>query len=576
MSLRWEFVDRHSVFLAASLTKVLWGLLLVVGLLAIVYWMLRSIGIDRNTPPSMVWRKVLAFVRSFYRPLLIRGQWKKATQLEESQKLDGAVDIYVQIFDYDGLLSSQVSIAIHNDRCLEHVEEICKRVGFPYPAERINRLREDIYDYFLVKLKYLSPSDYDGTPLIRAENEHRFFDKLNLRQEEQFIEDFREFFESFSTKLKRHIASGAPPIEAPVVSTASYPDMAAGTAGASVSESYGMGSFDGAGFGNAGMSQPVSQPIVAPLPAAPGIFGSNRVEDAPLPPPPDLFGGSGFSGEANPFALDDPRMPHHEATGRLHKLPGVADDTPFHQGLRDVELPLQEEPTRQGPIPKPPVQPTLRPVNPGLGGPQPTGGFPGLSLGGTPAAPAFPQPTGGFPGLGQGAPTPAVAQVSPSAFPQPTGGFPGFAAQGNPFSAAPSAAPSTPQPTGGFPGFAKPTHPAPTPAPGTGSQPPGAPNFPQPTGGFPGFAGGSAAPAPSFPQATGGFPGFGSNIPISPASPAPASFPQPTGGFPGFGQGGNVPTSGAPSFPQPTGGFPGFGGAPPRPGSNAPAGEGKK
>lgn len=573
MSFHWDSVNIPSFLFAAKVSKYLWGLLVFAGLLGILYWILRSIGIDRNTPPSMIWRKVLAFARSFYRPIFLKGRWKKAAQCEESQKWDAAVEMYVQLFDYDGLLSSRANIAIHNDRCLEHVEDICKRVGYPYPADRINRLREDIYDYFLVKMKYLAPSDYDGSALIRAENEHRFFDKLNLRQEEQFIEDFREFFESFAAKLKHHILSGAPPVVTPVIPKPASAGESVEISNISLHDN--MDSRDSQWAeehtgSDLAIPQEAKPSMLAP---APSIFGGGRVEEAPLPPPPDLFAGSrgGFTAEPNPFSLDDPRVPHLDATGRLHKLPGAGEDRAFQanpQESRKSSPPISDT-ARLG-LSSPPSSSASAAF------PQPTGGFPGFAAG--PAAPiASPQPTGNFPGFGGNVTAPAAqaVQVAPKApvAPQPTGNFPGLGIGATPFASTPMA-PITPQPTGGFPGFAN----APSVGPGTPSP---APSFPQPTGGFPGFGTGSPAPAPNFPQPTGGFPGLGQgkppqtpspsaiNFPQStggfpgfggnPVSPVASTIPQPTGGFPGFGQsGGTSPLSGVPVAPQPTGGFPGF------------------
>lgn len=553
MSFRWELIQSPSFLFAAKGSKVILAIVVAIGLLGIVYWMLRSLGIDRNTPPSMILRKLHGFLRSFYTPVLSGGKWKRAAKWEEKKKYDAAVDIYVQLFDYDGLLSSRASIAIHNDRCLEHLEDVCKVVGYPFPTDRINRLREDIYDFFLVKQKYLAPTDYDGTELTRPENEQRFSDKLNLTQEQALVDGFRNFLQSFSAKLKKHIISGAPPIVTPE-------DPSQSVAVSNVDLENVVNHYEG-GVSEAISAPPLPAPsdpfgapaaVEAPLPEPPGIFGANQ-SDAPLPAPPNPFGNAvsqpaelgappappmPSAPEPNPFSIDDPRVPHHEATGRIHKLPGQEED----------HISSPAESTQIAPMPQPG-----------------NAGFPG--------GPGFPQPTGGFPGMGSTPPTPNPAAAATPAFPQPTGGFPGFA--GPPPTPNPGMAPSTPQPTGGFPGL---TGGIGTPAPG--SQPPGAPNFPQPTGGFPGFGGAPATPnpaaTPAFPQPTGGFPGFAGG----PGTPAPGSqppgapnFPQPTGGFPGFGGAPATPNPagpasqppGAPGFPQPTGGFPGFGapGTPP-------------
>ena len=174
MSSSWDIVHPYQFYFAAKGSKVFLGILVALFLLGILYWMLKSIGIDRNTPPSMVWRKFLSVLRSYFRPILTSGHWKKAARLEENKKYDAAVDVYMGLFDFDGLINARASIAIRNDTVLEHLESICVQVGYPFPNQRISRLREDIYDYFLVKQKIQSPTDFDGTALIRAENEHRF------------------------------------------------------------------------------------------------------------------------------------------------------------------------------------------------------------------------------------------------------------------------------------------------------------------------------------------------------------------------------------------------------------------
>ncbi|TNE44227.1 MAG: hypothetical protein EP343_31235 [Deltaproteobacteria bacterium] len=558
MSFRWELIQNPNFLFAAKASKVILAIVVAIGLLGIVYWMLRSLGIDRNTPPSMILRKLYGFLRSFYRPFLSGGKWKKAAKWEEKKKYDAAVDIYLDLFDFDGLTSSRASIAIHNDRCLEHLEDVCKVVGYPFPNDRINRLREDIYDFFLVKQKYLSPTDYDGTELTRPENEQRFSDKLNFSQEQALVDGFRNFMQSFTAKLKKHIISGAPPIVTPEDSAVSVSNVNMDSV---------VNPFEAGGNPAPAVFEPPADPFGSsppveaeiPLPEPPGIFGQAQ-QDAPLPAPPDPFGAPPAGqqpaslgappmppSEPNPFSIDDPRVPHHEATGRIHKLPGEHDDF------------VQDSPAESTQI-----------------APMPTPGGPGMAGG-----PGFPQPTGGFPGFG-GAPATPNPPMTP-AFPQPTGGFPGLGA--GPATPPPGVAPSAPQPTGGFPGFAG--------TPGTpipGSQPPGTPGFPQPTGGFPGFAGAPATPnpaaTPAFPQPTGGFPGFaaGPNTPTPGSQPPGApGFPQPTGGFPGFAAGPATPPPnpgsqppGAPGFPQPTGGFPGFGGAPSTPPPFPPSDEDNK
>ncbi len=549
MSSSCDLIHSYLFFFAAKGSKIIFGFLVALVLLAIVYWMLRSIGIDRNTPPSMVGRRIMSFFRSTYRPLLMGGYWKRAARLEENSKFDGAVDVYLQLFDFDGLINTRASIAILNDRVLEHLEELCVQVGYPFPTQRIDRLREDIYDYFLVKQKYLAPSDFDGTELIRPENEHRFSEKLNLSQEYSLVDGFRNFLESFARKLKQHILSGAPPIV-----TAEQQQAAQHSLEMSVPDNGALpSSMAFESIDPFGVSRPISgDEIAAPadlfnppvleasqppaLTPAPGIFGAGVSTDAPLPPPPDSFvsgpgmtapsvGGPPVGGppslpvDANPFSFDDPRVPHHEATGRLHKLPGSEDDSPFQSGP-----PSEEEATQTGPAPIPASAP------PGF--PQPTGGFPGFA--------SQPQPTGGFPGFSSqppGSATPPPNVSGAPGFPQPTGGFPGFSSQPPGPATTPSGTPGFPQPTGGFPGFN-------SQPPGPATSPSGAPGFPQPTGGFPGFSSqppGPATPppnvsgAPGFPQPTGGFPGFAS-LPPGPVTPPPSGggFPQPTGGFPGF------------------------------------------
>jgi hypothetical protein len=262
---------------------------------------------------------------------------------------------------------------------------------------------------------------------------------------------------------------------------------------------------------------------------APYSFNSGREQFAQPQHQASAYGNtpSLSAPDPNPFAIDDPRLPYQEATGLIHKLPGVEDDIsstnndPFSNLLNNQS---------QYYSPNTPAQKTSGAFGAGISLPQPTGGFPNFATAGRSAPmsqgnPSFPQPTGGFPGFGhQGTPAP-MSQGNPS-FPQPTGGFPGFGHQGTPTPMS-QGNPSFLQPTGGFPGFGHQGTPTPM------SQ--GNPSFPQPTGGFPGFGHqGTPTPMsqgnPSFPQPTGGFPSFGQpnpNFPSSNSTPPPFSTPTP-------------------------------------------------
>tara|TARA_B100001989_G_C24546531_1_gene471165 strand:- start:1689 stop:3230 length:1542 start_codon:yes stop_codon:yes gene_type:complete len=497
----------NSVFFAAlSAQKIIGAAILSLLLLFIVFLMLRSIGIDSKTPPSMIIRKIKLFFRSVYAPITFGKKLEKAEALEDKQNMAAALEIYISAFDFDGMLSTNAKIAIINDTILEKIEEICDRTGYTYPVERINRFREDIYDYFLVRQKYISPMDYDGTPLHRAENENRFKDEIGLAQERALTDGFEQFLTGLVKKIQKHTKSSGV-----VILPRGQKHKA-----------------------DPGEVQSEMMPIEAPM----STF--NNVEEESIAPPPaqeeeiaDPFAGmstdSGFgeSAQGNPFAVEDPKDPFNEATGTINRLPGAEDDLAQADSAFGSLLSKKEEP-----IPAPP-QPA--------GMPQPTGGFPGF---GNPQPPApaqggFPQPTGGFPGFGnQQAPAPTPP---PTGMPQPTGGFPGFGqqppapAQGGFPQQTPPPQAGFPQPTGGFPGFGQ-QPPAPTPPPAQGG-------FPQPTGGFPGL--GQQPPAP----AQGGFP--------QQTPPPQGGFPQPTGGFPGFGQ--QQPPAQQGGFPQPTGGFPGLG-----------------
>ncbi len=581
MTMIWSASPFAIFWLAADPIKILSGLVLGVVMVGIMLLILRSMGIDSQTPPAMVWRKIKLFFGALILPILASRKLKEADILEEGGKLSEALAIYLRLFDFDGMLSSNATLAIHNETLLERIEDICERTGYDFPAEQINRFREDIYDYYLVRQMHLTPVDYDGTPLHRPENEDRFKDKLNMTQERDLIKGFEHFLSTLIQRIQEHLHRGGvvarPRVKKPQVSPSQVglntPDVP-------------MGAEDSA---DAAGEQ--------------GDIYRNDPERA-LPArgfaPPS--GHAAPPKEANPFSVDDPRSPFSESTGTLRKLTGVEEDqpsanpfaspapaapnaNPFAQRSQDAlaavnggpVMPMQARPAGMA-IPQPAAMPVPAMAAPA---PQPTGGFPnfGQAPATTPSG-TFPAP-GGFPGAAPRPAAPSFPQpVSPQTMaPQPTGGFPGFqgpplggqaprpAASGFPQPMAPQ--PMAPQPTGGFPGFQGP--------PLGGQAPrPAAPGFPQPmgpqpTGGFPGFQGPpQAAPMPPagapFPQPTGGFPGMQGPSTGSMPSPRPAApgFPQPTGGFPGFQgppQSAPMPPAGSP-FPQPTGGFPGFQGPP--------------
>lgn len=532
MASSWALALTGSLLFAAKASKIMGAIGVLVVLLFIIYLMIRSLGFNSKTPPKMVLRKLSVVLRSFYAPLFYPRKLNAANELHDAGKLAEALEIYLNVFDFDGLTSSRAEIAIHNDTVLEYIEEICEQTSYDFPSERINRFREDLYDYFLVKTKYLAATDYDQTPLHRPENEDRFKDDLNLSKESELIEGFEHFLTTLCSKIEQHLKQGAQVLPRGTKTSKPKPEAQAQFAAdtpATPADPFAASAPAGP-FGGTGESAQVDLP---PPPADP--FGGNANpfggadEPAEIGSPPDPFAssapagdvaapaglfGDGQASDADPFSFNDPLDPYHDATGVMHKLPGAAEDPP---AAAAPPPPPVGDGTQMTPMPAPP---------PGLGTsvPQPTGGFPGLGApnSGIPAPPApsgFPQPTGAFPGFGDAPaapqPTGAFPGTAPGGgFPQPTGAFPGFGNQG---------APAAPQPTGAFPGMG-----------GAPMTPPLGGGFPQPTGGFPGFQQAPpAAPTGGFPPpAGGGFPGGGA--PMTP--PAGGGFPQPTGGFPGFQQ----------------------------------------
>lgn len=546
----------ENVLFAAETTKnVNYVGVAVIGalLLVIIVLMLRSLGFNSKTPPSMVFRKMLVFIKSFYAPILLGKKLAKGEELHDNGKLAEALDVYLSVFYFDGLTSTRHQIAIHNESILERIEEVAEETSYTYPLDRISRFQDDLYDYFLVKMKYLAPSDYDGTPLHRPENEERFRDKLNLSQERQLIESFEHFLTTLVHKIQQHIKSGAkilprgtrtsapreaiPPMEEAFVST-DTPSASMDPFGSAPSEGQEVGPppdlFGGSTslFGEAEQAEELPSPPADPFASPVDPFGHSSSGPAvEVSAPDDLFAQE----DQNPFSINDPHDPFNESTGVLHKLPGAVED----QGLLP---PAPVERNTQGSVQaiQPPTipQPSI-PSMPAVPGPQPTGGFPGLGAPTvappmtapmTPPGPAMNHPTGGFP--------------------QPTGGFPGFAAPTNNFAATPT--------NNGFPGL----------GPGQVGQ---TPQAPQPTGGFPGFNASNPVAQPTasgafpnvginsgMPQPTGGFPGFTAPS-VAAVPPLSAGMPQPTGGFPGFtGSSAGLPAMNTGGFPQPTGGFPGF------------------
>ncbi len=570
-----SMIANHHPFLfvaAMSASKIIGSVVLLLFLLFVGYLILRSMGIDHHTPPSMIFRKIRLFFRSFFAPFLYKKRFAQAEALDKKGQVAEALDIYLSLFDFDGLLASNANIAIQNDTILERIEDICDRTGYEFPAEQINRFKEDIYDYFLVRQKYLSPADYDGTPLHRPENEKRFKQNLNLQQEQALIEKFEQFLTTLVTKLKKHSQKDGivirPKSDQPKMGS---PDVFA------VEEEMPASNAPMASFASqealqsplSASSQQVEEEEVAdPFAGLGPASASASVEDSSDP----------FASQ-NPFAVEDPKDPFKEVTGTINKLPGPADDPSPIAASSDPFAGISSSNTNQPPATPAPASPSSSsfpsstptsseppqsfPPNP-FTTPQPTGGFPGFGN-------SSPAPTPSSPSLPSPAPTPA-----PTSMPQPTGGFPGFG-QTQPSAPNPllNQNPLQPQqPTGGFPGFNQP----PTPAPGfpppannpfappQQQNPSVGPAFSTPSGTF------GSVPAPPTPQPTGGFPGFTSQPPAPNPTPAPTSMPQPTGGFPGFTPQppapAPAPTSSMPGMPQPTGGFPGFGQPtpPPNPG----------
>ena len=491
----------------ASPLKLVAAVAIVIIMIVTVYMMLRSLGFDKRTPPTVVFRKIMFWFRAQVAVRTLSGKLNKAEELESKGKLGEASQIYLNNFLFDGLMSTNAKVAMHNEELLERIEEVCVRAYYDFPADRINRYREDLYDYFLVRERLLDPDGAQNVPLHRAENEERFKNSLNLSQEKSLIEGFQNMLTSVVKKLQNHMKGGAR-IRSKEEAQAVLREQAAermeqaqiqqqAVAPAAPAPSAAPSLFGGASenpFGSAPASNPFDQEIASPFDDSPGDpFGGMSSS-----PPAAPFGSSGGDDIPNPFGssapIDNPIAP-----------PTPPSSSPDDDAFGDL---LSRPPE---PEPAPPVPAMGAPMASGM--PQPTGGFPGMAGG-------QPQPTGGFPGMTGGQP-------------QPTGGFPGLGgppANGPAGGGFPGLGAGQPQPTGGFPGLG-------------GGQP-------QPTGGFPGMTGGQ-------PQPTGGFPGFGGGQ------------PQPTGGFPGLGGGQPQPTGGFPGMtggqPQPTGGFPGFGSNPPQP-----------
>ncbi len=466
----------------------------------ILIWLLRSLGIDRNSPPDMIWRKIRVLFLSYFGPIVGSKKWKEAERLEKEGKYSQALKIYFSLLELDAFMSSSATLAVHNDTVLEKIEEICEKVGYPFPEEQLSRLREDIYDYYLVKQKVLSPSEYDSSLLNRPENEARFEDKISLVQEKKLIDNLRDFLSSFIEKVIHHIESGAPPIQKKEKKPElPLPEEKPGGLPLPSNAPFQQSGQSPLGEEPSSVTQPpISEPALSksPFPSSDGA----EEEDEPLrdeegtalsaPPPPPEVAKKLFSSSSSLFSAEEKK---EEADDPFAKLLSNSGDKAEESQQSPQNSPQQNEPPKISPPPtsqssaqisapipsNSPESPNIKIGGQNSGAPQPTGGFPGIQNQNSP----FPQPTGGFPGV----------QNQNSPFPQPTGGFPGVQNQG-----------ARPQPTGGFPGIQNQNSP-----------------FPQPTGGFPGIQNQNSP----FPQPTGGFPGMtpapnpnGNNRPNAPAN----------------------------------------------------------
>jgi hypothetical protein len=484
----WGFSLLLSLPFAVSRGRAVSAVIVGSLLLLILLVMFHSMEWTRGTSPSLMLRKFWAWLRGLSPPGFARKMLKRGEEFLKKGEWLKAVDLYVKNFDFDGMMSSNARIAMKNEAILSQLEILCLQVDYAFPAKQSGRLREDISDYFTVRKKYLTPTEFHGEELNRAMNEDRFKDELNHFLEARLVGAYIEFFNEFIRRLREHIAENGP--------FAPQPEMLSqGVFGDNMEE-----------------PDPFAQDemeTVAPFAGAAMGGGENMLNPSSYAPPVD----SPYEDTQSPFGVDDPVDPFRDQTGTIHRLSGPND--------------APQEATTAGFPSAPPEGFTSSP--------------PPANLFDSGAAPTFPSssPETGFPSAPSegfaSSPPPAspfgsLSSSSPEMAEESTliGKAPAspFASSSSPFSSASSPAPST-----GSGGFPSPTS--------TESSPPSG------SGGFPGLGSGSS-PFASQPSGSGGFPGLGSSNPFesksnsssggfpSIAGSSSGPFPSPTGSFAGF------------------------------------------